>query len=236
LELTAVSVAVSFSAMREMSLQSELLRRGRGESGPALALPFKKSCLVDCARIVRSIGLLSSLSFTMKGFDGGFPFSTNWGPPLPVTHLRGDPGFKGLASFIGNDNLFFPWGSGDNCGDLGLTSRPTCSASRDPFTERAAIRSFLDILGGVTASVSELFKPLGSWSDPEEVSVWTRDILPFAAASPFSLFNATLHTKFQITFVQQNAYCLSWVYQEDCADLSFTSSLQHSKHWNPRCS
>jgi hypothetical protein len=77
LELTAVSVAVSFSAMREMSLQSELLRRGRGESGPALALPFKKSCLVDCARIVRSIGLLSSLSFTMKGFDGGFPFSTN---------------------------------------------------------------------------------------------------------------------------------------------------------------
>ncbi len=65
----AASVAVSFSVMREMSLLSELLRRsGRGVSGPPLALPFKNSCLVDCARIVKSVALVSSLSLTMKDF------------------------------------------------------------------------------------------------------------------------------------------------------------------------
>jgi hypothetical protein len=82
LAAAAAFVAVSFSVIREMSLLLSELRRLYVCSvlGPVLALPFKNSCLVDCTlNVLRSVTLLSSLSFTMKGFDQAafFPFSNN---------------------------------------------------------------------------------------------------------------------------------------------------------------
>ncbi len=214
LTAAAAFVAVSFSVIREMSLLLSELRRlyVRSVSGPVLVLPFKNSCLVDCTLNVLSVTLLSSLSFTMKGFDQAafFPFSNNWGHcPVPVMHLmpgEEEPGLKGLASFTGNDdNPCFPWGSGDKRGDLALVSRAPCVPSWDPLAERAVIRSFLVILGVVAASISELPEPWGSWRDvPEEVCTWwTCEDLRFAAASSFSPpLHATLHIKVQIASVQ----------------------------------
>lgn len=128
-----VSEAMGFSAILERSLLSELLRRSLGVSGSPLALPFKNSCLVAFALKLANVTLLSSLSFTAKGFLRALAASI----PRTLSMLPGHLGDRGLES---RDEQ----GRGFDRGPLGLESRPLCVASEKGCVVRAAMRSLLD--------------------------------------------------------------------------------------------